>query len=127
MRHLTDLFEGLLDANYDVDDNEIFIDVVKNATGCIHDHELPTVATDGEWLVFDCAKCGNYISINTVEPFKQSGYSKYRFKNCSEVELFYPMRAGSPIWSDFEIDAPVSKINFANNDESITLTNICIL
>ena len=124
MKHLVDCFEGLLDADFDTDDNVIIDELVKKATNIQFDHDMPDTKVNGEWVIFDCAKCNREICIMTFDPFKQAGYSKYRFVNCIDLELAYLGKTIGSVWSDIEIDAPDAKVHFSYNDRTLTLTNI---
>lgn len=119
MKPLASLFEGILDADYDINDGAILDDVIKKAMDTKYDHELPGVTAEGEWLVFDCAKIHNDIFFVTFEPIRKAGYTKYRFVNCTSIDL-YKRYAGTDHWNGVEIDAPDSELLFSNND-SLTL------
>lgn len=126
MRNLVNCLEGILDADFDIDDSAILSEIIKKATGYKYEHELPTATIDGEWLVFDCSNRHRDIFIGSLVPLKQAGYSKYRFVNCSCVEFYYLYDGNSPSWSDFEVDAPESTVFFNGNTRSVSLTNIKI-
>ena len=124
MRHLGTLLEGILDADFDTDDNVIIDELVRKATNIKFDHDMPDTHVEGEWVIFDCAKCGKDICLLTFNPFKQAGYSRYRFVNCTDIELAYLGKTIGSVWSDIEIDAPDAAVHFSYNDRSIVLENV---
>lgn len=117
-------FEGLLDSDFDVDDNVIMTDLVKKATGISRDPEMPDTRVEGEWVIFDCARCNKDISLQTFDPFKQAGYSKYRFINCTDIDLAYFGKTIGSVWADIEIDAPESNVHLSYNDRALVLENV---
>lgn len=124
MKHLVDLFEGLLDADYDTDDNVIIDALVKKATNIQFEHEMPDARVEGEWVIFDCAKCGKDLCILTFDPFKQAGYSKYRFVNCVDLDLAYLGKTIGSVWTDIEIEAAEAVAHFSCNDRALVLENV---
>lgn len=124
MKPLTIYLESLLDSDFDIDDSVILIEPLKKATGYKHDHEMPEVSLDGEWMVIDCASRGKDCVIMSVEPLQHAGYSKYRFVNCTEVEFYNT--SGETMWSGFEIDAPEAEIQFDGNDKRLDLVDLKI-
>lgn len=123
MRTLAGIFEGILDADYDVDDASVMGDVIKKSLTL---NDMPNIKTAGEWLEFDCSTCGKEISFKTLKPIINAGYSKYRFINCDRVELYNFDSVDGGEWSDIEIDAPQAPVYIAGNYGSVTLTNVKI-
>lgn len=123
MRTLASIFEGILDADYDVDDAAIMGDVIKKSLTL---NDMPNTKTVGEWLEFDCSTCGKEISFKTLKPIINAGYSKYRFINCDRVELYNFDSVDGGEWSDIEIDAPQAPVYISGNYGSVTLTNVKI-
>ena len=124
MKQLTDILEGILDADFDTDDNVIIDELVKKATNIKFDHDMPDTKVEGEWVIFDCARCGKDICLLSFDPFKQAGYSKYRFINCTDIDLAYLGKTIGSVWSDIEIEAPESEVHFSCNDGAIVLENV---
>lgn len=125
MRKLTELFEGLLDTDYDIDDDAIMDDVLKKAIGSNGSY-WPTVKTNGEWIEFDCSTNDREIWFKTIDPIIKAGYSKFKFINCDRVELVDYYAPNGTSYSDIEIDAPESPIFISDNERSLTLTNVKI-
>ena len=124
MKSLQQTLEGLLDSDFDLDDNVIIDDLVRKATNIKYDHDMPDTSVDGEWVVFDCVKCRKDLCVMTFDPFKQAGYSKYRFVNCTDLDLAYLGKTIGSVWSDIEIDAPEADVHFSYNDRAIVLENV---
>ena len=117
-------FEGLLDADFDTDDNVIIDELVKKATNIKFDHDMPDDRVEGEWVIFDCARCGKDICLLSFDPFKHAGYSKYRFINCTDIDLAYLGKTIGSVWTGIEIDAPESEVHFSCNDRALVLENV---
>lgn len=126
MRQLTDLFEGLLDSDYDVDDAAVLVNIIKQAFSSHFEHNMPIIKTNGEWLEFDCSSCGNEIWFNTLDPIVKAGYSKFRFTNCNQVDMYNANAHTGTTWTDIEIDAPQSDILLSGNDKALSITNVKI-
>ena len=127
MRSLIDCFEGILDADFDINDDAILPVLVKKATGIQFDHELPGIKTNGEWLIFDCANRHKDIFIGSLVPLINAGYTKYRFINCENVELYHLYDGtNTNSWSGFEIDAPNAIVCFSGNTHRLELADIKI-